>query len=165
MDTQFNLNLQKLNKIYSSNKNIHSVSKEIVKLISIFIQFDENYCITANFLKNFNIIDFENITRNILLQENNKNNRNKLNKILQTIKRNRRKNDKETKLNVFQLFAKVHFLSQKYREEYLLIDNLKQNFLQKGGCLAGISVRLTQLYTYFMHKEFLELTNLEKKYF
>jgi len=74
-------------------------------------------------------------------------------KVLNTVKANQRNTEKETQLNVAKLLTETWSLALNHKEvnaKQLVIDNLKHNYLAKGGCLAGISARLIQPFGYFI---------------
>ena len=136
--------LEPIGKIYARDDSVHMHAKYLGEQCKFFLTIDSKY----GFSK---ILDPAEVIAQI--QSMSKNDREVIT-ILTTIKANGSIIEPETGLNVMELLVRTWSLANHHLASdsfpLLVIENLQHNIKAGGGCLAGISARLTQPYCNFI---------------
>jgi len=150
LNTLEELTLQ-MQPIFGQPKNIHLYTVQLGKMALSFIEMDNKYNIS-------NPDTFEETAAEILLYSDN----NAMVKtVLQTIRSHQNTPDKEAGLKVQDLLTKAWSMAKQFNEQFLIIDSLQQNIINKGGCYPGISARLIQPYAMYIKNIMQERKNIE----
>ena len=151
--------LNNMGAIYKLDDNVHNHSKYLGAECQKFLTLDNRYQISGP-----SKVNFENVCQQITDVSNNDQ---IIVQVLTTIKNFGNGVESETSLNIKDLLIRTWDLTDHYlvaaNMKELVIDNLKHNILTGGGCLAGISARLTQPYCNCINWILLEVKKIKEE--
>lgn len=138
--------LEEIAKIFALEVDIHKHTRQIGQHFhNCFNRIDQKYRLS-------NFRDFDTVYNEILGYANNDI---AVKRVLDSIKRSAGAIEAETRINVRDLLVRTWDLANTSRIysniKDVIIENLKHNIQTQGGCLAGISARLVQPYSYLIH--------------
>ncbi len=137
--------VEKMGLIFRASENIHKHTVKLGYQALHFIDMDNKYKISTP-------ATFEETAAEILLFCADDA---MVKTVLQKIREHENAPDNEAGLKVQDLLTKAWSMAKQFDdqfgEKFIVIDNLRQNKITKGGCYPGISARLIQPYTTFIN--------------